>query len=157
MAGTCKTCGKTLGRDNKSGFCRKHFNAAEHDPTWRERHARAVRRHYADPANLEAAKERARVNGKSPGATAARRAAALRTRLWEMGHRALEGDADARARAGRHRSRTVLAGIPEEQWDTYRLLVKRKHMPAAEAREACLRQNETHLARIRRELTEAQS
>jgi len=154
---TCKTCGTTLGRGNKSGFCRKHFNAAEYDPTWRERHARAVRRHYADPANLEAAKERARVNGKSPGATAARRAAALRIRLWEIGHRVLEGDEAARARAGRHRSQTVLAGIPEEQWDTYRLLVKRKHMSAAEARATCLREHETRLARIRRELMEAQS
>jgi hypothetical protein len=151
----CKTCGITLGRTNKSGYCRNHFNPSLTDPEWRVKQKAGMKRMLSDPAKLEALKERARIIGKTPGATEARRAAAKRIGLYKIGHKALEGNQDARRRAGAHRTATALKDIPSELRAEYRELTHVKRIPAAEARQMVLEKHELEMARWRREAEQA--
>lgn len=121
-------------------------------PEWKERQREGVRRAKADPKRLATMREVAKRNGKAPGATEKRRETALRIKLWEKGHAALEGNTDARARAGAKRTAKVLAHIPREKRDDYRLLVRSKGFTAEEASEMVLAAHEREMERWRREI-----
>lgn len=149
----CRSCSAPLSKANTSGYCKRHVSAAmASDPAWREKQKAGVRKAMADPVRLQAMREVARRNGKAPGATEKRSDAARRIRLWERGHDALAGNTEALARRGRSRSSTVLAHIPRECRDDYRLLVRRKCFTAAEATAIVLAQHEADMNRFRREI-----
>lgn len=93
------------------------------------------------------------INRATPEATAARRNAALRDRLWEKGHAELRRPGStAMQRAGRTRSATLLAWCPPHLRDEYRFLTKEKRVPIAEARRMIEEQNAADMARWRRSI-----
>jgi hypothetical protein len=153
MKPLCKTCSKPLYSRNVTGYCKDHVINDE----FRAKVSAGMRRRMVDPLARQQARETLAANRHVPGAREARSAAAKRIGLYKLGHKALEGDTEARKRAGRHHSQRRLAGIPSEQWDTYRNLVKYQHMTAEEARALVFQKHEDEAARIRRQLSEARA
>lgn len=146
----CATCAAPLGPRNRSGYCKRHVSAAmAADPAWRDRQRTGVARSMANPDRLAAMREAARRNGKVPGATEARRRSIMERRMWEQGHAALVGDTEARVRAGRNRTNTVLGAIPPKYRPDYRMLVQTKNVTAAEAQRIILEQAATDLRDLR--------
>lgn len=130
----CSRCPAAIGPRNKTGLCRRC----------------GVRRSLEDPLKLQRVRETLRCNSATPQATAARRAAAIRDRVWEKGIAACPAGCPARIRAGRRQSDTKLAAIPRELRADYRRLMFTSKLPATEARRVILDQHEHDMAAFRR-------
>lgn len=137
---TC-ACGATLGRYNKSGRCRRCFAAAlNSDPAMVAKRRAAQIEFFARPETkavlaararhlaatmTDAERERRRVRGKQAYVDVLSRPDVV----------AKTSSPEARARAGRSRTDTVLAWCPPERRACYRELVRKNGLPASEARE----------------------
>lgn len=146
----CKRCDKPLGPRNVSGYCRKHYSAAEHqNADHGAKISRALKLKYAhDPVFAERAKETARANlFKASGS----KQTATRLRLWEIGL-PFSLAPEVRARAARTHSERRMAWCPRELREDYRRLVYSKKLRAAEAREIILAQHEKDMATFRKSL-----
>lgn len=151
----CKDCGKVLGRENKSGYCKSHISAAlARDPAWRENQAKRSRESfYADPVRMAKIRAQALVIGKLPQAVEKRREDCIKRQLWKVGaqHQPAPGSPE-RMKAGARGSATKLAWCPTHLRAEYRQLSKMKGVGAAEARAMIEEQNEMEMARWRRSI-----
>lgn len=136
--GNCSSCYKPLGRGNKSGMCRSCVcQRLNTDPEMHARKVAGTRKKYEDPAWVAAKRAKLIEIGRRPDVIEKRRirgrehAKAVLTRpdVWNRTQ-----TPEARARAGRKRSETVMGWCPPELRDEYRDLVRSKRIPAAEAR-----------------------
>lgn len=124
----CADCPATLGPRNRSGRCRACFNRRMNaDPGAQQRRREGIARHYADPANVDAARQRLRhAQDTLPEHERERR----RERGKTLGRAALAAanaamSDETRAENGRKRSATVLAWCPPEWRARYLDLTKR--------------------------------
>lgn len=138
----CLTCAAPLGRNNRSGYCRKHYSAAQaQNPEWREKQRNGAKRALmADPVRREAQKARCRAFHGNPEITAKRRETAKRIRLWERGLETSHTPEALAKRAAAARA-TWLAWCPNHLREEYRRLVYVKRVPAAEAKAMILEQD----------------
>lgn len=150
MARECKTCGITLGRKNKSGYCRKHVAAHNlAQPHIRERQLAGIRRKFAtDPAYLDDLRRRARALGCDPVVNAKRTRHFIENRIWEIGTEAARNPI-SRAKAGRRSSATKLGWCPPHLRADYLYLVRGKRLLAADARALIEERNEVEMRRWR--------
>ncbi|WP_176168065.1 helix-turn-helix domain-containing protein [Novosphingobium mathurense] len=147
-------CDQTLGRYNKSGYCRKHLGTANaQNPEWREKHrAGVLRKIKYDPEYKAQLAERARRIGSDPSTRAKRSETFRKGRYWELGNAAQEKGSDARKRAGRSIRERRLSWCPPHLREEYMWLMRSQRVPAAEARVMIEEQNELELARWRRSI-----
>ncbi len=148
----CTTCGKQLGRKNKTGHCRLHASAAvAANPEWRAKQIAGIRRKHAhDPEFLAALRARARMQGTRMDTRQQRSERFKRERIWEIGARAAQ-TTEARAKAARSLSATRMAWCPPELLSQYRELTKLGYN-APEARRLILEQHESDMTRFRAKL-----
>lgn len=141
-------CGRPLGRQNQSGYCKHHAPQAMRSPEHNARIKEGWRRKLlADPEFLDTLRKRLARARQSPKNAEANRRRIIETRLWE---RALAAcTPEVRAKAGRNRSASMLAWCPEELRDEYRALLRRNDMNAASAKAAILEQHEANMRRLR--------
>lgn len=151
----CATCGATLSRQNRSGYCRRHASAAKaQDPAWREAQRAGARRALlANPERLDALKARIRAHNTSPEhrAWAAERAKAIK--LHERGSAASQ-TAEANAKRSASATASKLAWCPPHLRQDYRRLIYSKKLSAAEARQIILAQDAAEVAEVRRRMGE---
>jgi hypothetical protein len=88
-------------------------------------------------------KERRKARGYELATTALRSPEAIAKRL------------DKASQAGRKRSQTLLAGIPEDRWPDYRRLMNKGHMTAREARRMILEETPGTVEHARRSIANA--
>lgn len=153
MSAACQTCGKALGRNNRSGYCKHHVSAAKaQDPAWREaQRAGAKRALLADPERLDALRQRIRAQNIAPEKRAWAAERARQIKFYEIGHRSCHTP-EAQAKRSASCTATKLAWCPPHLRADYRRLVRTKHIPAAEAREIILAQEQAEIAAMRRRL-----
>lgn len=153
MSFACQTCGKELGRNNRSGYCKHHVSAAKaQDPAWREaQKAGAKRALQANPERMEALKARIRARNTSPEHRAWAADRARQMGLAEIG-RAVAHTAEAQAKRSASCIATKLSWCPPHLREDYRRLIRTKHIRAAEAREIILAQEQAEIAAMRRRL-----
>lgn len=140
MSRSCLDCAKPISSKSVSGLCRScvavRLNA---DPEVAARRREGMRRHWADPTNLAAARARAAEMGRNlPEAERQRRrerGRMLSSTVLRQANAAMT--AETRAENGRKRSDTVLAWCPPEWRDKYRDL-KTRGRKAAEAKRIVL-------------------
>lgn len=136
---TC-ACGAVLGPKNKSGVCRAcNAHRLNNDPAIRERMIEGRTAYFARPGVKEGYAQRiAAYMANMPDAEREKRRErgrrVYRDVLSTPEVRARTMSPDARARAGRSRTDTVLAWCPPELRDHYRFLIRQHHYSAAEAR-----------------------
>lgn len=153
MSGACQTCGVQLGRNNRSGYCKRHFSAAKaQDPAWREaQRSGAKRALQADPARMEALKARLRAHNSSPEHRAWAAERAYKIGLASIGQ-AASRTPEANAKRAASAAATKLAWCPPHLREDYRALIYNKKIPAAEAREIILAQEASEVASVRRRM-----
>jgi len=153
---TCADCSAPITRQSKTGRCRVCANRwMTKQPGFEERRRAGIRWGMMEhPERKEAMRARLREVAQLPHATEARRARALEMRLWEKGHACIPAGSEARKRGGRRRSETVMAWCPAELRQTYRELVYRKKLRAAEAKEIILEQHEKDMREFRRSIAQ---
>jgi hypothetical protein len=88
-------------------------------------------------------KERRKARGYELATTALRSPEAIAKRLSKA------------SQAGRKRSQTLLAGIPEDRWPDYRRLMNKGHMTAREARRMILEETPGTVEHARRSIANA--
>lgn len=147
---TCKDCKAPLGKNNKSGFCRKCVGRA----MWRnpdhvkKQRAGIKRKQMVEPEYLEKQRAAARALHGNPKTTAKRRASAKRVRLWEIGHNHCHTD-EANAKRAASRRATALAWCPPHLRDEYMFLRRTKRLSVEEARQIILDQEAQEVARLK--------
>lgn len=147
----CKTCGKTLCKTNKTGFCRVHLNQT---PEAIAKMKAGLKRFFSDPENKKIARERLYKFATSEKALAAKSACAKRINLSKIGNDAQMADPTFIERRVATYKRNYLKrlGVPREQWDTYWMLRKQHGYSRPEAIRMCLEKHEAEMARWRREI-----
>ena len=150
---TCATCGATLGRKNRSGYCRNHLSAAQaQDPAWREKQRSGAKRAlHANPVRLDAARARMCARNRTPEHRAWAADRAREMKLHEIGHR-FAHTPEAQAKRSVSSIATKLAWCPPHLRDDYRALIRVKKLRAAEAREIILAQDAAEVAAVRRRM-----
>lgn len=153
MSAACQTCGKALSRQNRSGYCKHHVSAAKaQDPAWREaQRAGAKRALQANPERMDALKARMRASNTTPEKRAWAAERARQMGLAEIG-RAVAQTPEAQAKRSASCTATKLAWCPPHLRESYRHLIYSKKIPAAEAREIILAQEQAEIAAMRRRL-----
>ena len=150
---TCATCGIELSRQNRSGYCKRHFSAAKaQDPAWRRAQKACYKRPLqANPEPLEALRARVRARNTSPEhrAWAANRAREMD--LSAIG-RAAARTPEANAKRAASATATKLSWCPPHLRDQYRELIYVKRMSAVEAREIILAQEQQDLLRLKKRM-----
>lgn len=144
MSKNCIVCDKPLSRNTKSGRCRLH-PAPE---TFAKRSASLRRRYEIDPALREL--RRATGGCRSEKGRKALSERAKREKLWERGRAAFTPETFKKRGATIRAKR--LAHIPAEYRDLYMELRKKYRVPVADALAAVEQQQESDLARFRREV-----
>lgn len=135
------TCGKELGRHNKSGLCSRCFNRSRNaDPEFQKRRLEGIRRKYADPAHRAKMAKVITQNSK-------RWAATPEGRAWmeQNGRRlatevlrrpdvmAMAISPEARAKANQTRQEEWYGFCPLEHRETYKFLRHIKKLSKDEA------------------------
>lgn len=139
MTRTC-TCGAGLGPKNKTGNCRScSARRLNSDPAIMVAREKARAAYFARPGVREGYAQRigAYIRNMPPEERARRRAQGqwlAKNVLSRPEVRAASNSPEAKAKAGRARSDTVLAWCPPEMRDAYRELVRKNGLPADEAR-----------------------
>jgi hypothetical protein len=153
MSGACQTCGKPLGRNNRTGYCKHHVSAAKaQDPAWREAQRTGSKRALqANPERMEALKARLRARNTSSEHRAWAADRARQMGLAEIG-RATAHTPEAVAKRSASCTATKLAWCPPHLREDYRRLIRTKHIRAAEAREIILAQEAAEVASLRRRM-----
>lgn len=148
----CKVCSVTLGRNNRSGYCRRHVSAINATrPDWKEKIRAGMNRRLAeDPDFREAVKRRASALGRDPATRKARSENFKKGQYWKLGSAAQ--DKEVRARAGRSLTEYRLSWCPPHLRDEYRWLYTTKKVPAVEARKMIEEQHEAEMTRWRRSI-----
>lgn len=153
MSGTCQTCGVQLGRNNRSGYCKRHVSAAmAQNPAWREAQREGAKRALlANPTRLDALRARVRARNTSSEHRAWAADRARQIGLAEIG-RTTAHTPEAVAKRSASCTATKLAWCPPHLREDYRRLIRTKHIRAAEAREIILAQEQAEIAAMRRRL-----
>lgn len=140
----CLDCSSPLGRNNKTGRCRRHAaKVTNADPVFQAARLAGIRARFKDPEVRRRAARDIQIKNRL-----ARRDPETKARLSDMAKaRARLDDPEVKAkwRAGRHaagqrRSETVMAWCPPQYRDLYRYLKFSKKLLAAEAKAAVLAQ-----------------
>jgi hypothetical protein len=149
----CASCGLTLSRGNRSGYCKRHVSAAKaQDPAWREaQKAGAKRALQVNPERLAALRERVRAMNVTPEKRARTADHARKIGLHAIGQRTANSPESIAKRAASSVS-TKLAWCPPRLREQYRHLLYVKRIPAAEARAMILAQQDADIAAMRRRL-----
>lgn len=152
MTRECTTCGKQISKQSRTGMCQPcSTRALNASPAFQERRLAGIRRKVeTDPEHVARLRERIVAAGKLPQAVEARRAAMGQRRIWEHARGGPPAGSPSRIRGGIRQSETKLAWCPRELRDAYRDLVKRKRIPAVEARRLILEQHDRNMANFRR-------
>lgn len=154
---TCADCGapRFSKKPKKSPYCRKcsgrHIGR---DPRRRARASASMRAYLADPVHRAEHVQRTtegvrRAVREDPEFAARKREEGRRMGLRKQGMAAYPAGSDLRITNGRKSSATKLAWCPPEYRAEYRRLVKKKGIPAVEARAIILAAVEADAARYR--------
>lgn len=145
----CRSCDKSLGRKNRTGYCNRH---AKQSPEYREKLAAAQRRvQQADPTIRERKSAKMREIAATPEWQARNAEQCRQRRLWEKGVPAIT--AETRARQGRTFSARhgIALWCPAELVETARAL-RRSGVSVDETKRMIAEQHDRDMRRFRERL-----
>lgn len=156
----CATCGVTLGRTNKTGYCRAHFGATlKGNEELRQRRADGLRRKIAsDPVYAAKLRQQAIALARNEAIKERRLSGLRRGEWWKLGQAAIAADPSIRQRSNKTQSDNRLAWCPNHLREDYKALIRAKY-GRDEARRIILEQDakERHRLRVKMGVAEPDS